>query len=102
MLGAGTLSSGGARAQDVDPLAGNDPNVITGLQLKFGIAANEILTDNAAGTANGGTITTNANGTATTTVGLEARRSRDADHADRFALRCDADPSGGADLYAEL
>jgi uncharacterized protein (PEP-CTERM system associated) len=68
MLGAGTLGAAGARAQDVDPLAANDPNVITGFQLKFGVTANEILTDNAAGTANGGAITTNANGTTTTSA----------------------------------
>src|ERR1700722_5828026 len=68
MLGAGALSAGEVRAQDVDPLAGNDPNVITGLQLKFGIGAQEILTDNAAGVANGGNLNSTATGTTTTTT----------------------------------
>src|SRR5882724_12265940 len=78
MLGAGALNVAEAQVGDqggrpggyID-LTANDPNAIRGFKLNYGVTVDEILTDNARGTATGGTLLVNGVGTATTTGGTK-------------------------------
>jgi hypothetical protein len=58
----------------LQPALSDDPNAIRGLRLQTSLEVDEIITDNARGTASGGTLTTSAGGTA-----LTSSRSKQAD-----------------------